>query len=161
MEEKNGLGATNGTLLQLVTFRIADEEYGVDISAVREINKMVQITRLPNSPDFVEGIINLRGHVIPVIDLRKRLGLEKLDRDKDTSIVVIDISGNTFGFLVDEVKEVLRIPQSITEPPPELGTIDHPNYVTSVAKLDDHLLFLLDVQKLTTFDEGLTELQAN
>ena len=89
---------------------------------VQEIIKTVQITKIPNAPVFVEGIINLRGKVIPVIDLRVKLNLEKKNQDKDTRIIVLEINSKTIGFIVDEVNEVLRIPKSITEPPPEMVT---------------------------------------
>ena len=140
-------------LLQLVSFKIANEEFGIDILNVQEINRMVPITRVPNSPVFVEGIINLRGRVLPVIDLRAKLGLPKKEYDKDTRIVVVNIEGKTVGFLVDAVSEVLRIPKSITEAPPEIITGINSEYITAVGKLDDRLLILLDLNKLLVEEE--------
>ena len=140
-------------LLQLVSFKIANEEFGIDILNVQEINRMVPITRVPNSPVFVEGIINLRGRVLPVIDLRAKLGLPKKEYDKDTRIVVANIEGKTVGFLVDAVSEVLRIPKSITEAPPEIITGINSEYITAVGKLDDRLLILLDLNKLLVEEE--------
>ncbi len=140
-------------LLQLVSFKIGAEEYGVDILKVQEINKMTTITKVPNAPAFVEGVINLRGRVIPIIDLRTRLGMEKKDHTKDTRIIVVDLEGKTVGFIVDSVNEVLRIPANVTEVPPELVTGINSDYITAVGKLEDRLLILLDLDKVLKTDE--------
>ena len=138
----------SGELLQLVSFMIGNEEFGVDILSVQEINKMTQITKVPNAPDFVEGVINLRGRVIPVIDLRTRLKLSKKEHDKDTRIIVVDIENKTIGFIVDAVNEVLRIPLNITEAPPEIVTGIDSDFIKSVGKLEDRLLILIDLNKI-------------
>jgi len=135
-------------ILQLVSFNIGEEEFGVDILKVQEINRMLNVTRVPNAPEYVEGVINLRGKVIPVVDLRKRFGLPPKEHDKNTRIIVIELSGKTVGFVVDSVKEVLRIPKSVTEPPPALATNINAEYITAVGKLDDRLLTLLDMEKV-------------
>lgn len=140
-------------LLQLVSFKIANEEFGVDILNVQEINKMTLITKVPNAPEFVEGVINLRGRVIPIIDLRTRLKLEKKEHDKDTRIIVVEISGRTVGFIVDAVKEVLRIPMNITEAPPELVTGIDSEFIRAVGKLEDRLLILIDLEKVLTVSD--------
>ncbi len=137
-------------ILQLVSFKIANEEFGVDILNVQEINKMTQITKVPNAPDFVEGVINLRGRVIPIIDLRTRLKLEKKEHDKETRIIVVEIANKTVGFIVDAVKEVLRIPTSIIEPPPQLATGIDSDFIRAVGKLEDRLLILIDLEKVLT-----------
>ncbi|MBI5807945.1 MAG: chemotaxis protein CheW [Ignavibacteriales bacterium] len=137
-------------ILQLVSFKIANEEFGVDILNVQEINKMTQITKVPNAPDFVEGVINLRGRVIPIIDLRTRLKLEKKQHDKDTRIIVVEISNKTVGFIVDAVNEVLRIPTNIIEPPPQLATGIDSDFIRAVGKLEDRLLILIDLEKVLT-----------
>jgi purine-binding chemotaxis protein CheW len=139
-------------LLQLVSFKIGAEEFGVDILKVQEINKMTSITKVPNAPDFVEGVINLRGRVIPIIDLRTRLGLEKIEHTKDTRIIVVELDGKTVGFIVDAVNEVLRIPAGITEKPPELVAGIESDYITAVGKLEDRLLILLDLDKVLKGD---------
>lgn len=105
-------------LMQLVTFSIGEEEFGVDILRVQEIIRMMDITKVPKAPDFVEGVINLRGNVIPIIDLRKRFGMDARERDKNTRIIVIEINNMIVGFIVDAVSEVLRIPADTVEPPP-------------------------------------------
>ena len=141
-------------LLQLVTFRIGEEEFGVDILRVQEIIRIMEITRVPKSPDFVEGVINLRGKVIPIIDLRKRFGLEVKEYVKHTRIIVIEISNMIVGFVVDAVSEVLRVPADTVEPPPPavMGGIDS-EYISGVGKLEDRLLILLDLDKLLSQEE--------
>jgi len=135
-------------ILQLVTFIIGNEEYAVDILYVQEINRMIQVTKVPNAPEFVEGVINLRGRVIPVLDLRTRLGMPKKEHDQNTRIIVSEVQGNTLGFIVDAVREVLRIPSDITEVPPELVSNVDSEYIKSVGKLDDRLLILIDLEKI-------------
>jgi purine-binding chemotaxis protein CheW len=135
-------------LLQVVSFTIGDEEFGVDILRVQEINRMLDVTRVPNSPSYVDGVINLRGRVIPIVDLRERFGMERREHDKNTRIIVVELSGNTLGFVVDAVREVLRIPKSVTEPPPQLVGGVREEYITAVGKLNDRLLILLDLDKI-------------
>lgn len=140
-------------LLQLVSFKIGGEEFGIDILKVQEINRMMQITKVPNAPHFVEGVVNLRGRIIPVVNLRTRLNMEKIDEDNRTRIIVVDLTGITIGFVVDEVNEVLRIPKSITEPPPAMVAGIDSDYITAVGKLEDRLLILLDLEKVFSVDE--------
>ena len=153
MSEAKKNNSENSELLQLVSFKIATEEFGVDILDVQEIIKIVQITKVPNSPPFVEGVINLRGKVIPVIDLRTRLGLNKIEHDKDTRIIVVELSKSTIGFIVDAVNEVLRIPVSITEAPPEIVSGIDSEFIKAVGKLDDRLLILIDLNQILHQDE--------
>jgi purine-binding chemotaxis protein CheW len=146
MTEKQA--ATGDELLQLVSFNIGDEEFGVDILHVQEINRMLEVTRVPNAPEYVDGVINLRGRVIPIIDLRQRFGMQRREHDKNTRIIVVELSGRVVGFVVDAVREVLRIPRSVTEPPPNLVGVGREEYITAVGKLDDRLLILLDLEKV-------------
>ncbi|MCX6135356.1 MAG: chemotaxis protein CheW [Ignavibacteriales bacterium] len=134
--------------LQLVSFNLSQEEYGIDILKVREINRMLDVTHVPNAPSFVDGIINLRGKVIPIIDLRGRFGMEKKAHDKNTRIVVVELSENVVGFVVDAVREVLRIQRDVTEQAPQLSTAAGEEYITGIAKLEDRLLILLDLDKV-------------
>lgn len=135
-------------LLQLVTFSIGDEEFGVDILKVQEIIRTMEITKVPRAPAFVEGVINLRGKVIPIIDLRKRFGLQTRGHDKNTRIIVIEINNMIVGFVVDSVSEVLRIPASTVEPPPPVVAGLESEYISGVGKLEDRLLILLDLNRL-------------
>ena len=142
-------------LIQLVSFFIGSEEFGVDILYVQEINRMSQVTKVPNSPDFVDGVINLRGRVIPVIDLRLRLGMPKKEPDKNTRIIVMEVSGKTVGFIVDSVNEVLRISKDVTESPPELAMGINSEYIKAVGKLEDRLLILIDLEKILSQEENV------
>ncbi len=141
-------------ILQLVTFSVGSEEFGVEILKVQEINKMMAVTKIPNAPNFVEGVINLRGKVIPIINLRTKLRLPPKENDKNTRIVVMEIFGKTVGFIVDSVSEVLRIPRSITEPPPPMVGSVSSEYIIAVGKLEDRLLILLDVEKILSSEES-------
>lgn len=137
-------------ILQLVSFKIGNEEFGIDILKVEEIIRIISITKIPNAPEFIEGVVNLRGRVIPVVNLRTRLGFERKEFDNQTRVIVVEVNGSTLGFIVDSVREVLRIPKSITEPPPALTTSINTEYITAVGKLEDRLLILLDLEKVLT-----------
>ena len=127
-------------LLQLVTFSIGEEEFGVNILKVQEIIRTMEITKVPRAPEFVEGVINLRGKVIPIIDLRRRFGLAPKGHDKNTRIIVIEINNIIVGFVVDAVSEVLRIPASTVEPPPPVVAGVDSDYISGVGKLEGRLL---------------------
>jgi purine-binding chemotaxis protein CheW len=144
-----------GEVLQLVSFSVGQEEFGVDILKVREINRMVEITRVPNASEFVSGVINLRGKVIPVIDLRRRFGIGKKDNDKNTRIIVVELAGRVIGFVVDAVNAVLRIPRSVTEPPPPMVAGIGSECITAIGKLEDRLLILLDLERVLTVEEDV------
>lgn len=140
-------------LLQLVTFSIGEEEFGVDILKVQEIIRTMEITKVPRAQDFVEGVINLRGKVIPIIDLRRRFGLDSKNHDKHTRIIVIEINNMIVGFVVDSVSEVLRIPAGTVEPPPPVVAGLESEYISGVGKLQDRLLILLDLDKLLSSED--------
>ncbi len=135
-------------LIQLVTFRIGEEEFGVDILAVQEIIRMMQITMVPRAPEFIEGVINLRGKVIPVINMRTRFNKPALDQDSNTRIVVMELENKIVGFLVDGVSEVLRIPESTVEDPPPVVAGIGSEYIRGIGKLDNRLLILLNLDNL-------------
>ncbi|MBI4804131.1 MAG: chemotaxis protein CheW [Desulfovibrio sp.] len=143
-------------LMQLVTFSIGEEEFGVDILKVQEIIRMMEITKVPRAPEFVEGVINLRGKVIPIIDLRRRFGLSARGHDKHTRIIVIEINNMIVGFVVDSVSEVLRIPSSTVEPPPPVVSGMESEYISGVGKLEDRLLILLDLDRLLSREETVS-----
>lgn len=135
-------------IVQLVGFVLGNEEYGVDIQKVQEINRILEITRVPRTPEFVMGVINLRGNVIPVINLRERFGLPLKDNDKDVRIIVVEVQTKIIGIMVDAVSEVLRIPASTIEPPPDIVTGVDTKYIQGVGKLQDRLLIMLDLDKI-------------
>ncbi len=135
---------------QLVVFDLSTEAYGVDIGAVREIIRLQDITRVPRTPEFVEGVINLRGKVIPVVDLRKRFGLPAEEESKENRIVVVDIGAQDIGVIVDAVTEVLRISTESVEPPASVITTADSEYLLGIAKLDSRLIILLDLEQVLT-----------
>jgi purine-binding chemotaxis protein CheW len=143
-------------VLQLVSFTLGKEEFGIDILKVQEINRTSSVTRVPNAPHFIEGVINLRGKVIPIVDLRKRFGMSSSQHDKNTRIIVVEVLSKTVGFIVDSVREVLRIPQSVVDPPPPIVAGISSDYIEGVGKMDDRLLILLNLEKALSS----TELQA-
>ncbi|MDP4176477.1 MAG: chemotaxis protein CheW [Bacteroidota bacterium] len=141
------------SIIQLVGFTIGKEYYGIAIKSIKEINRMTEITKVPRAPQFIEGVINLRGNVIPVINLRTKVGMPKKEYDKETRIIIVELSGKTIGFIVDGVREVLRIPDNLLDPPPALAVGNKADYITSVAKLEDDLVILMDPEKLLTNEE--------
>jgi purine-binding chemotaxis protein CheW len=145
---------TDYSEMQMVTFEVASEEFAINILAVQEINRMMQITRVPQSPECVKGVINLRGKIIPVIDLRQRFDMETKEHDTNTRIIVVEVSNQVIGFIVDQVNEVLRVSSNIIEAAPSLVTSNIDSaYIEGVGKLDDRLLIMLDLAKLLSPDE--------
>jgi purine-binding chemotaxis protein CheW len=133
---------------QLVGFRIGEETYGVQIGAVREIVRVPEITSVPNAPDMIEGVINLRGKIIPVMDLRKRFGSSTIQPDKKNRILVVDLENRLLGLIVSSASEVLKIPPSEIEPPGAVFAEGESSYVTGVGKLKGRLVILLDIARL-------------
>lgn len=144
--------SADANILQLVSFEIGAEEYAIPILAVQEINRIMPITRVPHAPASVEGVINLRGRIIPVIDMRKRFGLEPAADQGDARIIVVEVGAESrvIGFTVDRVHEVLRLDASIVDPAPTAGGCDKSDYIRGVGKLDDRLLILIDLERLFT-----------
>ena len=141
--------------LHLVTFRVGSELFGVPISAVQEIVRVPAIARIPQAPEFVEGVINLRGRVITVIDLRKRLSHAALggERDKQSRILVVEAGGRLVGVIVDEVTEVLKLASDRVEAAPPMVAGLSNQYIKGVGKLDDNLLILIDIDQILTADQ--------
>jgi purine-binding chemotaxis protein CheW len=138
---------------QLVIFELADEHYGVDIASVESIIKMEPITVVPQSPSFVEGVINLRGSILPVVDLRKRFRLTGSEVGKDARIVVVNIGGVKVGMVVDAVSEVLRVSEESVEPPPPMVTNVDSAFITGIAKIEDKLIIMLDLDRILVTHE--------
>ncbi len=141
---------------QLVVFELANEHYGLDISAVEGIIKMQAITKMPQAPSFVEGVTNLRGTVVPVIDLRKRFMLPPMEHTKDTRIVVVYMEKTKIGMIVDGVSEVLRIPEEAIEPTPPMVSTVNTAFIRGIAKLEGRLVTLLDLSKVLSADEQVS-----
>jgi len=143
---------------QIVVFQLAEQTYGIDIASVYEIIRMEKITRVPRTPHFVEGVINLRGKIIPVIDLCKRFNLPLAERTGASRIIVVDVSGNTIGMIVDAVSEVLRLPLESIEPPPPMIHGIESAYLRGIAILDSRLVILLNLEKIL-YEHEKNELQ--
>ena len=138
---------------QLVVFMLAKEHYGMRIAVVESIIKMQPITAVPRAPVFVDGVTNLRGRVLPVIDLRKRFGLPAEESTKDTRIVVVEMNGTLVGMIVDAVSEVLRVPVESVEPPSPIVTTVDSAFITGIAKVGERLIILLDLEKVLSPEE--------
>ncbi|HET6566885.1 MAG TPA: chemotaxis protein CheW [Rhodothermales bacterium] len=139
--------------LQLVTFVVGQEEYGVEILSVREIIRSAAITRVPNAPDVIRGVINLRGKVVPVVDLRSRFGLPRQDQNRANRVVVIELAGQIVGFIVDAVREVIHVDSVLVEPPPELTVGADEHFIAGIARLEDRLVILLDPERVLSLEE--------
>lgn len=133
--------------VQLVVFSLGEEEYGVPVGQVQEIIRMAAITQVPKAPPFVEGVINLRGRVIPVVDLKRLFSLGQNSHDDRSRIIVVEVGDQTVGLTVDDVSEVLRLPVGTIDPPPAVAGGDG-SFLTGVGKLEQRLLMLLDLEKL-------------
>jgi purine-binding chemotaxis protein CheW len=145
---------TESEQLQLVTFGVGSEEFAIDILQVQEINRMMTLTRVPQSPDGVKGVINLRGRIVPVVDLRRCFAMQLIDLQSSSRIIVVDVNGQIMGFLVDCVHEVLRIDSSIVEFGTDMvRTTSEQSYIKGIGKLEDRLLILLDLSRLFNSDE--------
>lgn len=138
----------DGEVLQLVSFQLGQEEFAIDILGVQEIIRLVEITPVPNAPYYVEGVVNLRGKVIPIINLRSRFGLPEVEPTKDTRIIVVEVEHSILGFIVDSVEEVLRLPEEVIEPPPTTGRGGSDDFHKGVGRVEGRLLILLDLELL-------------
>ena len=145
--------AVSGGERQLVVFLLGAESYGVEISRVHEIIRLQAVTRVPRAPAFVEGVINLRGKVIPVVDLRRRFGLPTAEHTRASRIVVVEIGDQVVGVVVDGVSEVLSVNSATVEPPsPVVAGVDS-EYIHGIAKLPERLVILLDLDRVLARDE--------
>ncbi|TAK31151.1 MAG: chemotaxis protein CheW [Chloroflexota bacterium] len=140
------------SLLQLVSFSLDEEVFGIEILHVQEIIRMVGVTYVPNAPPFVKGVINLRGRIIPVIALRERLGFPPTEPTKHTRILVVELSSRVIGFVVDAVSEVLRVPTETIEDAPTMASTVDAAYIVGVVKLPDKLMILLDLERLVAHE---------
>jgi purine-binding chemotaxis protein CheW len=138
---------------QILVFALADEYFCVDIASVEGIVLLQEITKVSQQPFFVEGVINLRGSVLPVIDLRKRFGLAFQETTKDARIIVVTMGSKQVGMIVDVVSEVLTIPEQSIEPPPSMVTTVDTAFIVGIAKVDERLIILLDLAEVLTLQE--------
>jgi purine-binding chemotaxis protein CheW len=139
--------------MKVIVFRLIEEEYGVEISQVRSIERVQEITRVPRTPSFVKGVINLRGIVTPIINLRSRFDLEEEEYTDNTRIIVVSVEGMEVGLIVDAANDVIDVPLNTVEPPPDVVGGIKANYLNGMAKLDDRLLILLNLDKVLNPEE--------
>ncbi|MBN1572390.1 MAG: chemotaxis protein CheW [Deltaproteobacteria bacterium] len=155
--ERSDLSIGRGGDSQIVTFFLADEEFGVDILLVKEIIRPAPITEVPNTLSYVEGVINLRGKVVPVVDLRKRLYLPASPQDKSTRIMIIEMQERTTGFILDSVSKVITLPKDSIQAAPDMITVGvDSEYILGVSRVEDggdRLIILLDFSKILTETE--------
>lgn len=138
---------------KVIVFQLNDQQYGVGIQQVRSIEKLQNITKIPNTSDFIKGVINLRGEVIAIIDLRERLNITQTEITDHTRILIVSIDGVQIGLIVDSATDVLDIDPTVIDPSPEIvGEIDV-TFVQGVAKLENRLLILLDLARVLSFNE--------
>jgi purine-binding chemotaxis protein CheW len=153
VEPTTDVVGSGGEERQLVVFQLGAELYGVEIARVHEIIRLQAVTRVPRAPAFVEGVINLRGKVIPVVDLRRRFGLPSAEHTRASRIVVVEIGDQVVGTIVDGVSEVLRVNTAIVEPPsPVVAGVDS-EYLHGIARLPDRLVILLDLDRILAREE--------
>ena len=136
-----------GMLLHLVTFHLGREEYGVEIAAVQEIIRATDITPVPGAPSHVRGVINLRGNIIPVVDLRRRFALAAVEASDSQRIIVIELGEKRIGMLVDSVSQVIKVPAGVVEEMPEEATSVDENFIKGVGKLENRLVIILDLNR--------------
>ena len=153
--EEEVLVGTGTDSKKFVTFELGEEEFGADVKSIKEISRMEETTQVPTAPSFVEGVINLRGTITPIIDLRKRLDLEEAEHDSDTRIVIAELEDQFTGMIVDTVTDVLEIPEEDIDPTPELVTTQvSEEYLKGVGKVgEDRLIVLLDLTKVLSREE--------
>ncbi len=146
MSEKN-------QAIKAVIFQLNDEEYGVDVQQVQSIERLLHITRVPKMPDFVKGVINLRGVVTPIIDLKERFSIEMTEYTNSTRIIIVQVEDKEVGLIVDAANDVIDIPADKIEQPPEVVGRIESDYIRGVAKLDERLLILLNLNKVLNAEE--------
>jgi len=138
---------------QLVVFELAGEHFGIDIAAVEGIVKLQEISKIPQAPDYIDGVTNLRGSILPVVDLEKCFGIEPHPRTRETRIVVVNMGAVKIGMIVAGVSEVLTIDESVIEPPPPMISTVNTQFIIGIAKIDARLVILLDLARVLTIEE--------
>jgi len=141
-------------IIQMVRFRVDRECFGITIEKVKEIVKVPDITPVPDTPDFMEGVINLRGRIVPVIDMRKRIGAPPAERGKSNRALILEVEGGRqIGLIVDSASEILKLSEDAIEKPPDMVASAGADYVTAVGKCEDGLIVMLDLARLLSVDD--------
>lgn len=150
---KDGSARAVAPVVQLVVFRLGESDFGLEITRVREIGRLQPLTPMPRAPRHLEGVMNLRGRIIPVFDLKVRLGLPPTPRTEEARILVTEWGGQTAGLLVDRVREVVKVPRGAVRPAPGMVTAVAGKYLEAIAEMGDRLVFLLDLERVFRMDE--------
>jgi len=155
MEKLKDINATisSGTGDQFVTFTLGNEEYGVEILKVQEIIGYQGFTKIPNVPPFVKGVLNLRGSVVPVIDLRLKFGMPEKEYDKFTVILILEVAGRIIGTIVDAVSDVVTLTEDEMQPTPDFSSGIRTDFISGMGRKDDKLIILLDIDKVLSDGE--------
>ncbi len=146
--EQAGAVVAEGPREEFLSFRLGGEEYGVDILKVQEIRSYDTVTRLPEAPDYIKGVINLRGTIVPVIDLRLKLKIGSAEFDKQTVMIILNVSDKVIGMVVDAVSDVITLAASQIRPPPEFNGVLDTRYITGLGAIEDRMLILVDIECL-------------
>jgi len=155
---RQGTTALDAMVQEYLTFTLGEEEYGVDILKVQEIRGYDTITRMPDAPDFIKGVINLRGIIVPIIDMRIKFNLGAPTYDQFTVVIILNIASRVMGMVVDSVSDVITLTPEQVKPAPEMGSVLDTEYLIGLGTLDERMLILVDLEKLMTSDDmGLVE----
>lgn len=138
---------------EYLTFTLASETYGIDILKVQEIRGYDSVTRIANTPEYIKGVINLRGVIVPIVDLRIKLGVGEVSYHEFTVVIIINVMGKVMGIVVDGVSDVVALTQEAIKPAPEFGSALDTRYITGLGTMNDEMLILVDIEKLVTSEE--------
>ena len=150
---QNDAHASDAVVEEYLTFTLADEEYGVDILKVQEIRGYDAVTRLPDAPDFIKGVVNLRGRIVPIVDLRIKFKLGKVEYDEFTVVIILNLNGRVVGIVVDGVSDVTALQESQVRDVPDLVSSIDTRYILGLASVDEHMLILVDIERLMKSEE--------
>lgn len=147
---------------EFLTFRLGNEEYGIEILKVQEIRGYEAITQIANAPDFIKGVVNLRGIIVPIIDMRIKFRLGSVEYDQFTVVIILNVAGRVMGMVVDGVSDVISLEPEQMRPTPELGSVIDTEYIMGLGTIDDRMLIMIDIEKLmSSHDMGLIEPSIN
>ncbi len=156
MERQAIADSNDGQAVQLAVFLLDEQPYGVDINKIKQIIRPLKITRLPNCPDFMEGVVDLRGVVIPVVDMRKRFSLPPLEEDKERKVIIVSVSRKILGIIVDDVTEVISMSKNELQPPPRVIRGVEADYLNAVARYKQDILLILNLDEILTSEEKVS-----
>jgi purine-binding chemotaxis protein CheW len=157
-DNTRGVGATQAATAEFLTFRLGAEEYGIDILRVQEIRSYEVPTRIANAPSFIKGVVNLRGVIVPVVDLRIKLNCEKVEYNDFTVVIVLNVHGRVVGAVVDSVSDVLELSQDLIKPAPQIHTAVDTSFITGIASVGERMLILMNIEALmSSADMGLMD----